>query len=1400
MALNLPLLGAYFPSSLHQYFAKPKSGVTAWGTLDDFEAAASLGCSDAIYFFSGSLSFIRNYVPRQCDPASTCICLETVFRECDRHRWHRLARRDLAFVSDIGFVPLSVKHSRYGGATSAAHVMGFSPSLVPAGTDLSKSPMDVPRSIAHFMSDAANISRVELEDLVDPPDSSYAEPLSRIAGYQGAKNLLDRNGLFPVMTPTMKIACPSVFIPRHTKSWCRRQLTVAEARDIYSIPTCYAKVGVWPTHIGRPLPFENAVSPDILTTLFRQMWGVELGGEEVGDKPSSSYVSDLTVEESASSCGIEDSDANLSVMDAEAPTSCETTGLEAVDAREEGVFDVGDRVLTKQHGVLMRGQIHALTDQGYLVELDLQSGALEVVHGPNELILVPRGGDLIHHRPSDTPESDPPSPYPLLIPSFPAPQSSLDKASEDLKFSKAVKSDDAAVPEHLWNDRIFTKDVVDDGPTMLFCFPSVTRQDGSLVGLPVTEEVRIGAANVLRRWGLCIYRRNLLGDCLKRLRQKFDKKVKLKGEDGKVVKKKGKAVRKTVPWWNTTVNPREVNGKVTKLAVEIYAMSNILWHAAEATWFEYPCGSHINYFRFPVIYQQIARDGVRVYFQDKGPTSMEKQRDLADDEVRAKVKKKLEKVVNRRYIIEAGVTLKSLIKYFAVPKGDDDIRMVYDATANDLNAAVWVPSFWLPTIDSITRALDSNSFMMDCDVGEQFLNFPLHRDVWPYTGLDLGPIRSEKDSEEGEEKARWFHWVRMLMGFKPSPYISVKMTLIAEEIVRGDRHDVDNPFHWSTTRLNLPGSKDYDPRKSWIAKIREDGRVAADLFTFVDDERVTAPDEEIAWKAAHQLGSIQAYLGIQNATRKLRDSSQTPGAWAGSVVHVIPEHGVCVLTSPEKWNKLKGILKKWLDRITDGDEKLDHKELLSDRGFLVYVTRTYPAMVPYLKGFHLTIENWRGSRDSEGWKFDPAHISEEQEDQVEEEGEKAAVAHKIVEDLDDVVYHRAPEDGYTTAVPRFIEDLQALSRLSNFELPPLRIIRGKVVFSAVYGFVDASGKGFGGTMGDGEQDVTYRMGIWGRDAEDKSSNYRELRNLVEHVESEATKGNLSNTELFIFTDNSTAEGAFYRNNSSSKLLHELVVRLRLVEIEHSVIIHVIHVSGDRMKDQGTDAVSRGSRNEGVMAGHEMLNFVPLGKTAVERHPPLLEWIQDWTSRPDLEPLTTDEWFERAHGIIGGQKDAHGVWIPTHEKAGGLHLWTPPPAIADVALEELLKARHKRTDTCHVIVVPRVMTPRWRRLFNKACDVSFTVPANSSIWPNSMYEPLWIGIVLPFTFHRPWKLSRAPLVVELERKLRRVLREGKGNGRDFLLQLLGLPERLAPLSKDLARQLLRMPRDGSIPYK
>ena len=60
---------------------------------------------------------------------------------------------------------------------------------------------------------------------------------------------------------------------------------------------------------------------------------------------------------------------------------------------------------------------------------------------------------------------------------------------------------------------------------------------------------------------------------------------------------------------------------------------------------------------------------------------------------------------------------------------------------------------------------------------------------------------------------------------------------------------------------------------------------------------------------------------------------------------------------------MKSLLKTWWDQLASGKTELAHKELLLEQGFLVYIICTYPTMVPYLKGFHLTIEILRGGRN-----------------------------------------------------------------------------------------------------------------------------------------------------------------------------------------------------------------------------------------------------------------------------------------------------------------------------------------------------------------------------------------------------------------------------------------------------
>jgi hypothetical protein len=96
---------------------------------------------------------------------------------------------------------------------------------------------------------------------------------------------------------------------------------------------------------------------------------------------------------------------------------------------------------------------------------------------------------------------------------------------------------------------------------------------------------------------------------------------------------------------------------------------------------------------------------------------------------------KLSNIQNRRYL-EPGEVF-TLTLFFAVPKGVNDIRMVYDGTKSRLNENIWVPRFPLPMVNTHQRGVDSNTWMSDMDIGEMFLNFFLHKSMQALCGVDL---------------------------------------------------------------------------------------------------------------------------------------------------------------------------------------------------------------------------------------------------------------------------------------------------------------------------------------------------------------------------------------------------------------------------------------------------------------------------------------------------------------------------------------------------------------------------------------------------------------------------------------------------------------------------------------
>ena len=316
------------------------------------------------------------------------------------------------------------------------------------------------------------------------------------------------------------------------------------------------------------------------------------------------------------------------------------------------------------------------------------------------------------------------------------------------------------------------------------------------------------------------------------------------------------------------------------------------------------------------------------------------------------------------------------------------------------------------------------------------------------------------------------------------------------------------------------------------------------------------------------------------------------------------------------------------------------------------------------------------------------------------------------------------------AQPLLREHVDVLVDMFTSATPALRLVRGASIYEVLYIFGDASGLGFGSNWlsFDG---LRYRFGVWGDGGEDSSSNYREMRNLVETLERVGLSGDLQGKEIFVFTDNATAESIAHKGSSTSPLLYDLVVRLYKLAMKFNCLVRIFHVAGSRMIAQGADGLSRGDLLAGSLNGKDPMSFIPTHLSAIQRSPSLKSWVTTWLSEGgagNIVLLKPEDWFTRGHDIVGYEKNIDGVTIPIYE--AGTYIWDAPPGAARVVIEEIRQARHKRQKSTHVFLVPRLMMPEWRSQLYKSADLIFSLPAGHPHWDNSNHEPLTIAIVFP----------------------------------------------------------------------
>ena len=154
-------------------------------------------------------------------------------------------------------------------------------------------------------------------------------------------------------------------------------------------------------------------------------------------------------------------------------------------------------------------------------------------------------------------------------------------------------------------------------------------------------------------------------------------------------------------------------------------------------------------------------------------------------------------------------------------------------------------------------------------------------------------------------------------------------------------------------------------------------------------------------KWEHILWDKQTCLGIKDLRQYTRPYSNMPNSYEVCFVHNYGEYGMAILIWQVPYTVNRSIC--WLVR--------ENCKILNGAltgVFLVYIMCNYQVMVPYLKGFHLSLVKWYSKYATEGWK-------------VKYWPEKEA------QTWDQSYEDKVPSCGLTTTVPRLMMDLSTLN-------------------------------------------------------------------------------------------------------------------------------------------------------------------------------------------------------------------------------------------------------------------------------------------------------------------------------------------------------------------------------------
>jgi hypothetical protein len=206
-----------------------------------------------------------------------------------------------------------------------------------------------------------------------------------------------------------------------------------------------------------------------------------------------------------------------------------------------------------------------------------------------------------------------------------------------------------------------------------------------------------------------------------------------------------------------------------ELRLDVVKGLAVLGQVLRSTWWDWTNGSSLLFWRWNGSEQiRAARDGMAIHVLSSLPRAKRGKGIRFDPAVKALVAVKVQIMIDRSYLEPGSVS--SFLNYFAVPKGESDIRVVYDGTLSGLNGSLWCPNFFLPSARHAGELLNYSSWMADMDFGEFFHNFHMDEKIQRHSGVDLVSLNLPK---QGGVEAK-LRWSRLFMGMCPSPYNAVR--------------------------------------------------------------------------------------------------------------------------------------------------------------------------------------------------------------------------------------------------------------------------------------------------------------------------------------------------------------------------------------------------------------------------------------------------------------------------------------------------------------------------------------------------------------------------------------------------------------------------------------------------